>query len=644
MTPAQLTTLLQTALRLHREGRGAEAEQNYRRVRVAAPRNFDAFFLSGSLAQQENRLGPAREFLSKARQLDPQHAGCALRLGMVLAAGREFADAETHLRAAVKLNPAQPEAWDGLAYTLKLQDRIVDALAVHRDAVAQHPNYARGWYNYGLTLLVTNRLAEALACQDRALALDPGYVLARFGRAQVLHRANRVREAEADYTAFLQSKPHHVQARSFRLFALQNLPDVSREQLFAEHGAYGKLVGAEVARTWPNAAQPGRRLRVAILSPDLREHSCAYFIEPLLAHLPKDEFELYLYHDHFREDTVSERLRAHATVWRNFVGQAGAAVEQAIRADAPDILIDLSGHTGVEVRLPLFARRLAPVQITYLGYPDTTGVAAMDYRFTDEHADPVGDADRFHTEQLVRFAPAAWTYAPTVEAPEVGDSPMRRNGYVTFGCFNNLAKVTDATLERWVRLLARVPDARLCLKGHGLSDPAGRVRYLAPFAAAGVAAERIVLLEHAATTAEHLASYREIDVALDTFPYHGTTTTCEALWMGVPVISLAGDRHVSRVGVSLLNAIGHSEWIARDEEDHVRIAAELASSPEKLAKVRAGLRTEMAASPLMAYTDQAARFARALRSCWKNWCARAAGSASSGTTEVSSPEACTLTN
>jgi protein O-GlcNAc transferase len=276
------------------------------------------------------------------------------------------------------------------------------------------------------------------------------------------------------------------------------------------------------------------------LSPDLREHSCAYFIEPLLQHLPAESFEVFLYHDHFREDTVSGRLRARAATWRNFFGRNADAIERLIRADAPDVLIDLAGHAGLNNRLPLLARRLAPVQVNYLGSPNTTGVTSIDYRFTDAIADPVGEADAFATEKLVRFAPTAWCYAPPPGAPPVTPLPCRRVGYVTFGSFNDLSKVTDRMLALWSKILQGVTHSRLRLKGRGLSEEAIRSHLSQRFADVGVAAERVDFLERTADTQQHLALYGDVDIALDTFPYHGTTTTCEALWMGVPVVSHMG--------------------------------------------------------------------------------------------------------
>ena len=641
MSPHKLQILLQEGIGHHRAGRFAEAEQRYRRARGAAPRNFDALHLSGLVAYQQGRIEEAVDLLGRAHRLDRRHAVCAMRLGLaVLAAGRP-AEAEGHLREAVAARPDLHEGWDNLAYCLKAQDRLQEAVPLHQRCVELKPSYAVGWYNYGLTLILLGRVLDALTCHERALAVDPGYAMARYGRALALHQGDRLDEAIEDYGRFLALRPNHHEARSFRLFALQNLPGVTREELFAEHVAFGRAVGAFPPPALPNPPDAARRLRVAILSPDLRAHSCAFFLEPLLQHLDRAQFELLLYHDHFREDAVSARLKSLASKWRNLVGQPSPAVEKIIRADAPDLLIDLAGHTGLSSRLPLYARRLAPVQITYLGYPDTTGLPAMDFRFTDAHADPPGDADRFATERLVRFAPTAWAYAPPPEAPPVGPSPAARGAPITFGCFNNPTKITDPLLALWGRLLQAVPGSRLVLKGRGFGNDGQRARYRERFARAGLPAERVDLLERTADTTSHLALYHGIDVALDSFPYHGTTTTCEALWMGVPVVTRAGDRHASRVGVSLLHAAGHPEWAAASEDDYVRIAAHLATDVPRLATLRTGLRDELRRGPLLDHAGQAGRFGAALRDCWRAWCARPAvanGSAGFDRVPISSAE------
>jgi protein O-GlcNAc transferase len=625
LSPAKLQSLLQTGVAHHRAGRLEEADAAYRQVRAAAPRNFDALHLSGLIAYQQGRTAEAIALLERAHKLDPKHEVCQMRYAVALLAEKRTADAEKHLRRTVERNPRFFEGWDNLAYCLKTQDRLDEALACHARVVALQPGFANGWYNYGLTLSLCGRSTEALECHRRALAAEPAFALGHFGCAQALHQLDRIAEAVEAYGKFLELEPQHHEARSYRLLALHHLHGVPREQLFAEHIAYGRHVSAGIApaATFPNRPDPQRRLRLAILSPDLRAHSCAFFLEPLLQHLDSEQFELFLYHDHFREDAVTTRLRGMAATWRNFVGQPAPLVEKTIRADAPDILLDLAGHTGMTNRLPLFARRLAPVQVTYLGYPDTTGVPAMDYRLTDALADPPGEADALATEKLLRFASTAWAYLPPNDAPQVAPRPSVARETVAFGCFNNPAKITDAAITVWARILSAVPGSRLHLKGLGLGAAAARAAFEARFARAGVTPEQLVLLERTPDTKSHLALYHEVDVALDTFPYHGTTTTCEALWMGVPVVSLAGDRHMSRVGVSLLNAIGRAEWLAATADDYVRIAVELARRPEALAAASAALRPAMLASPLLDHAGQAARFGAALRTAWAEWCGRA---------------------
>lgn len=618
MSPQKLRALLEQAVGLHQSGQLVAAEKLYRQARAAAPNQYDALYLSGVLALQQDRLDDALGLLTRARRVDRKSVICQVRLAMVLMRKGQPAEAETHLREALSRDPNFAEGWDWLAVGLRLQDKLVDAVACHERAVKLAPDSAVFWVNFGLTYSLLGYPEKALPCHDRALALDPASVGARSGRAQTLHQLQRLPEAIAEYERVLSVVPGSSHIRSCRLFAMHHVQGPSREQLFAEHVTYGQMLGADPKPSFSNPPTRDRRLRLAILSPDLREHSCAYFLLPLLQYLNREQFELYLYHDHFRTDAMSARLQALAVVWRNFCGQPQPLVEQTIRSDAPDILIDLAGHTGISDRLPLFARRLAPVQITYLGYPNTTGVAAMDYRFTDAIVDPEGEADRFATERLVRFAPTAWAYSPPADAPAL--LPYAATHRVTFGCFNTPAKWTEEMVGIWARLLRTVPDSRLLLKGARLDVPETRSRYEEWFRENEVAAERVSFLPSKLRTAEHLACYHDVDIALDTFPYHGTTTTCEALWMGVPVVTLQGESHVSRVGASLLRAAGHPELIATDSEEYVRIAAELARDVPRRRLLHGRLREDLQASILLDHRAQSAHFAAALRECWGRWC------------------------
>jgi len=656
MSPTKLQATLQTALGHHRAGRLDQAGRLYDQVRKAAPTLFDPIHLAGTLAYQQGRYPESVALLTRALALDPRSAPCAMRLGLALHGLGKPQDAEKHLRASLARAPTA-DAWNALGLVLRALGRPADAVHAFSQAVAAQPGMAAahdqlgalvadtqgfafalphfqravrldpalagGWCNLGLAQAQTGALADALLSLDRALALDPTLTLARMGKGLVHQKANRIDQALQAYRETLVHRPDRHEARSAFLLCLNYTNALSPSELFAEHRTFGTIVEAALPATSSASDSPstgatapraGNRLRVAFLSPDLRAHSVAYFLEPLLQHLDRARFEIVLYHDHAVTDAVSARLREHASVWRNFASQPHAIVEAQIRTDAPDILIDLAGHTGFN-RLPLFARRLAPVQICYLGYPNTSGLAAMDFKFTDARADPPGSSDREHTETLVRFAPTAWSYRPPETAPAVSPPPCLAAAPVTFGSFNNAAKFSAETLSLWTRVMARVPQSRLLLKGSGVEDPPFRAELEGRFRNAGIASDRLEFAGRTAGLEAHLDVYGRIDIALDTFPYHGTTTTCEALWMGRPVVTLAGDRHASRVGASLLHAAGHPEWIASTETEYVECAAALASAPASLAEISRSLRVQLSESPLLAHAAQAERFATALLEC-----------------------------
>ena len=657
MNPKNLRGTLDAAIALQHGGKLEDAARIYAQACRSAPQVFDVWYLAGTLAFQQGRLTEAIDFLNRARRLDPNSAPCKLFLGMALADAGQHAEAEKPLRAALEKLPRQPDAWLNLARSLRAlgrpveeaitwlrraaefqpdraetQEQLGELLVMTEGLAAAEPHFRRAvelapglvcaWTNLGLALLeLPGRLSEAVDCLERAVQIDSANVEARAGRALARLCAYRQAEADLDYGVALTLQPNNPRILSARAMVSNYLAGRSRAAVFALHTEFGRCFGGVSAVVGGGTPERGRRLRVGFVSPDLRTHPVACFLEPLLRHFDRNGFELMLYHNHARVDATSDRLRQLAGKWCNLNGLSDDAAEIIIRRDAPDILVDLAGHSSGN-RLPLFARRLAPVQVTYLGYPNTTGLAAMDYRFTDALTDPPGAADRFATEELVRFAPAAWAFDPPSDAPQPGSTPGKAGTPVTFGSFNNFTKVTDEMLRVWARLLAQVPGSRLVLKSRYFEEPlvSGSVRMR--LRAAGLADERVDLLPPFATREAHLGAYAQVDIALDTFPYHGTTTTCEALWMGLPVVVLAGDCHAARVGVSLLHAVGRSEWLAGDVDQYVAIAVKLANDPSGRRTLRQSLRDEMRHSPLLDHAGQAARFGTALRECWGNWCQR----------------------
>lgn len=639
MTPQQLTSRLNEAIAHHNAGRFDRAESIYSQLAPLAPNSPMLFQLRGQTAEQQGRIEDAIQYYSRACRLDPAAVTTAVRLsGALIALGR-VDDAGEVMAAMTRKSPGNPEAWNGLGFVFKLKARLPEAVACHEKAVALNPRYVAGLCHLGLTLGSMGRNSEAVAQFERALAIEPGSTLARYGRAQTLHKVYRLEESVAEYEAVLRATPQNIDARSYRLFVLEHLESVTPEQLFLEHRAYGRAVGSARADYSGHDFSPERRLRVGIVSPDLRNHSCAYFLEPLLTHLDREQFELFLYHDHFVDDATSARLRKLCSAWRHIVGQSHESVERLLRADKLDVAIDLAGHVGNSIRLPVFARRIAPVQITYLGYPDTTGVPAMDFRLTDPVADPAGEADAFATEKLVRFSSVAWAYQAPAETPDVAPLPCASSAGIVFGCFNNPTKFSETLYRSWAEILRRVPGSKLLLKGRDLEEPTVRALLDERMRSAGVPLERVEWIPRTRGTREHLEQYFRVDIALDTFPYNGTTTTCEALWMGRPVVTLAGNRHAARVGASLLTAIGHPELVAATTDEYVGTAVALASTPDALAAVSARLRADMGNSALCDHAAQSSRFAAALRACWRGRCATAAqvSSAQSETLIVQTP-------
>jgi predicted O-linked N-acetylglucosamine transferase (SPINDLY family) len=653
MNPKQRINLLEEALSLHKVHQHDEAERIYAKVRRECPRDFDAWYLSGAMAfQRGGHLEEAVELLQQARKLNAESLECRMFLGMALADLGRHAEAEPHLVRAVKKAPHRPEVWENLARCQRaiglpreaqqslekfaeLQPQNASAHELlgeltaeisgferaephFRKALELEPQMAIAWSNLGLSLLEkTGHIAEGMECLDKALQLDPFLVAASSARALGLQRLYKAEESLDLHNSILWMEPQNARVLSARNMLLNYLPRQDRQSVFEAHKEFGSLFEKDEFQVFFNPQEPDKKLRVGFISPDLRQHSVAFFLHPLLQNLDPSRVQILLYHCHHDEDATSATLRKLASKWTNLNGVEDDAAAALIEKDAPDILIDLAGHSAMN-RLPLLSRGLAPLQVTYLGYPNTTGVPAITHRLIDEITDPSGDADSFATEKLIRFSPCAWTYEAPTEAPM--PAMPDASAPITFGSFNNFLKVTDDTLAVWAKILARVPGSLLFIKSVYLDDPEVRKNVFERLATAGIAEDRVEISGFFASTQDHLSAYNRVDVALDTFPYNGTTTTCEALWMGVPVVSLIGDRHAARVGLSLLTAVGHPEWAAEDEEHYIEKAVALAQDRALRSQLRESLRGEVAASILCDHQGQAARFETALRQVWTEWC------------------------
>jgi predicted O-linked N-acetylglucosamine transferase (SPINDLY family) len=358
------------------------------------------------------------------------------------------------------------------------------------------------------------------------------------------------------------------------------------------------------------------RLRLGFVSPDLWQHPVGYFLVRVLENLSREQQETICYSDRIVKDDLARRLQAAATQWRDVIGMSDERLAEQIRSDQVDILFDLAGHTAHN-RLLTFARKPAPIQITWIGYEGTTGLAAMDYLLADRHVAPEG-SQQFYREQVLRMPDGYLCYDPPATAPPVGRLPSLAKGYTTFGSFNNPAKITPEVVAVWAKILGRVPTARLVLKYRGLGDPTLKRRYLDLFTAHDVEPRRLELLPPS-SHAEYLATYHQVDVALDPFPFSGSATTCEALWMGVPVVTCPGETFASRHSLSHLSNVGLTGTIAHDLDEYVELAVSLAGDLPRLAALRAGLRQRMAASPLCDGKRFATNLTSLLQDVWGQW-------------------------
>jgi predicted O-linked N-acetylglucosamine transferase (SPINDLY family) len=559
----------------------------------------------------------AESSLRKAVEIEPRSVDALRNLGMVLRARGQASQAVDAYRAALALRPRDAATLSNLGNALVDLSRRDEAIACFRDALAAAPEYADAQHNWGLLHLRSGEFQAAAERFRAALAIDPRSAEAEKGLASALHDLGHIEEAIGARRRTLALRPDDKEAHSQLLFSLLHSPEVAPRLVFEEHREWARrhASGLSPATAHDNPAEPERRLRVGYVSGDFRHHSVAQFAEPVLARHDRTAFEVFCYYNLRHVDETTDRLRRNADCWREIATLDDTGVAELVRADRIDILVDLSGHTRFN-RLLVFARKPAPVQATWLGYPGTSGLDAIGYRITDGKASPQG-FDALHSERLVRLPHSQWCYQSPRECPDVTEPPSVRSGAVTLGAFSSLAKIGPRVIELWSKLLERLADARLMVVGLGLESM--NEEYRARFAEGGVAPDRIELRGFQSFR-DYLTLHGSVDLMLDTFPYTGGTTTCHALWMGVPVVSLAGDATPSRGGASLLDAIGLDELVADTPEAYLSKASSLASDRGRLSTLRSGMRERMSASPLMDAAGFTRDLERGYRDMWRRWC------------------------
>ncbi len=594
---------------LIRQERFAEAEVLCRENLVHRPGDPEALNHLGIALQMQQRYAEAIDSYRQALGAHPDFAQAYQNLGTCLILVHRLEEAAECCQAALRIQPHYAEAHNTLGHALAQLGRLEEAIVCYRQAIELKPAYAEALNNLGGALLEVGRLGEAISACHEAIAADPRFYRAFTNLGTAFYQQGRVEDAVAAFRGALEIRPDFASAHSNLLFCLNYDEAWQPEAVLAEHRGWAARHG----NACPAPPRPARALRrIGYVSPDFREHPVGCFVEPVIRAHDRTAFEVHLFSNVGRPDGVTQRFQALADRWHDIRGLTDEEAAKLVRLQEIDILVDLAGHTA-ENRLLVFARRPAPVQVTYCGYPNTTGLEAIDYRLTDEWADPPGRTEHLHTEELVRLPRGLLCYLPPAGAPEVGPVPARETGRVTFGSFNALPKVRPPAIAAWAEILRRVPDSRIMLKSKGLADPDGCRRIVELFSRHGIEEARVELAGSLPSHEHHLSLYGSIDIALDTFPYQGTATTCEALWMGVPVVVLAGATHVARVGVSLLGRVGLPYLVADTREAYIDRAVALAGDLERLAGLRSGLRRRMADSPL---TD-AGSFTRDLEEAYR---------------------------
>ena len=637
---------------LFRAGRHAELESAAARMAQQYPRTAKALHLLGASRLSRGLNAEAAEALRSALQRAPADPEVSNLLGLALsrcgrhdearacfdaslaldngsyetlvnASANEIAaggveSARRLAQRALELQPAGVEAMLNLGNALTAGGRSDEAIDVYRRAIALAPQAPDLYMNLGQALMRRSSHGEAAAAFRQALALRPGYAPAHLNLGRALHELGDTGGAQRHFRAASDNDPGLTEAHSAYLFALSHDERVSPAESFREHVRIGDLLEAPyraARREHGNDRDPERDLRVGFVSGDLHEHPVANLIEPFWRAMRTGRNRICVYANGTWRDAVEDRLKALAHEWLQVERMSDDALSERIRADRIDILFDLSGHTARN-RLGVFARKPAPVQVTWIGYPGTTGLAAMDYRLVRGQESRREAIQLLFRERLVHFR--ARGFDPPPESPPVNSLPALRRGWLTFGSFNRPSKLGAAVVALWSRVLQAVPEARLLIAG--VSDQGVKERLEAGFAAHGVAAGRLQWRPRAPMR-EYLEMHHDVDVALDTFPYNGGTTTLFALWMGVPVLTLAGEGLQQNQAAVSLGAFGLSDWVTRSEDEFVARACRAAADLTALDRIRRNLRATGQQKFAGSVEQMAREFDAALRAMWRRWCA-----------------------
>ena len=596
-----------------------EAIASYKKALKINNGYVDAYYNLGNILQNLGRYQEAETNYKKAINLNPKLPQVHNNLGNTLTELGRLEEAKASYNQAVTINPSYGNAHNNLGNTLKALGLLEEAEISFRNAIAIIPDNHEVHYNLGILFKERGELNKAEASYNNAIALKPDYVDAYYNLGNTLQELGLWKDADESYNKAIVIKPDFTLAYNNKICGLNYSSQWSIQTIYQQHLEFEKQFGGLKTRksldTLINKSS-NNKLRIGYVSGDFKKHSITYFFEPLLEYHSANKVEIFCYYNDNKIDEVTKRLIDNSDHWRSIYDISDEDLFTLVRDDKIDILVDLSGHTAKN-RLLLFAMKPAPIQVSWLGYPNTTGLSAIDYRFTDISADPLGEADELHSETLLRLPNGFLCYKGNKEAYVNNSLPHEKCGHITFGSFNNFSKLTPEVIKVWSSILHAVPKSRLILKSSQLNR--NSERNLELFKKEGVSKKQIKLYDKTPSMAEHLKLYNSIDIGLDPFPYNGTTTTCDALWMGVPVITLLGDRHASRVGASILTNIGLSDFIAQDVDGYINLAIKMTTNINYLQGIRQGLRDKMVSSPLCNAPAFANDIENAYKAIWNKY-------------------------
>jgi len=591
---------IDTLANLYQSGQMAKTESFCRELLQSHPQSLIVINVLGAALKDQGKLKDAIQAFSKVIQLKPDYIEAYYNRGVVLQELGQLSKAVDSYNKAIQLKPDYVQAYNNSGLALQELGQLDKALKSCEQAIQLKPDYAQAYNNRGVVLQELEQLDKALNSYEQAIQLKPDFAEAYNNRGNTLKEIGQVDEAIDSYDKAIEFKPDYAVAYSNRNFALNYSSELTQTDIFQKHLEFEKQFGRKILENKLNplfSKKRNTRLKVGYISADFNNHSVGYFFEPLLKSHDKGSIEVYCYYNNARADDTTKRLMEESEHWRSIVGMNDKDVVNLIRKDSIDILVDLVGHTAKN-RLTVFTYKPAPIQVTWLGYPNTTGLSAIDYRFTDDVVDPIGRTDDLHSEKLIRLQNGFLCYQGDKLLPPNSALPCLKREHITFGSFNNLSKVTHQVVKIWSKILQSVPNSHLLLKSKQLSDAKTKSRYIEMFRHEGIPENRLELYSWLPGKEEHMELYNSIDIGLDPFPYNGTTTTCEALWMGVPVITMFGNLHAGRVGASIMTHANLENLIAMGTDEYVNMAVKYANNTDYLVKLRNELRSKILRSAL----------------------------------------------